>query len=98
VAARVARARAIARQRGVRANAEIPSSLLDELAPLTEGAVRMLDIALRTGSLSARGLHRCRRVARTIADLAGRDGPVGEEDIGLALQLRADPSAMGVLA
>ena len=98
VAARVARARAAARQRGVRANAEIPTSLLDELAPLTSGAVRMLDIALRTGSLSARGLHRCRRVARTIADLAGRDGPVGEEDIGLALQLRADPSAMGVLA
>jgi magnesium chelatase family protein len=98
VAARVARARAIARQRGVRANAEIPTSLLDELAPLAEGAVRMLDVALRTGSLSARGLHRCRRVARTIADLAGREGPVGEEDIGLALQLRADPSAMGVFA
>jgi magnesium chelatase family protein len=98
VAARVARARAIARQRGVRANAEIPTSLLDELAPLAEGAVRMLDVALRTGSLSARGLHRSRRVARTIADLAGREGPVGEEDIGLALQLRADPSAMGVFA
>jgi magnesium chelatase family protein len=98
VAARVARARVIARERGVRANAEIPTTRLDELAPLNDGARRMLDVALRTGSLSARGLHRCRRVARTIADLAGRDGPVGEEDIGLALQLRADPSAMGVCA
>jgi magnesium chelatase family protein len=97
VAGRVSEARSIARARGARANAEIPTALLDELAPLTPGAVRMLDLALRTGSLSARGLHRCRRVARTIADLAGRDGPVGEDDIGLALQLRADPSTMGVL-
>jgi predicted ATPase with chaperone activity len=56
----------------------------------------VLDHALRAGSLSARGLHRIRRVARTLADLAGRDdGPLGEEDVCLALQLRADP---GVLA
>jgi magnesium chelatase family protein len=98
VAARVARARAIAASRGVRANAEIPASRLDDLAPLTPGATRLLDVALRTGSLSARGLHRCRRVARTITDLAGRDGPAGEDDVGLALQLRADPTTMGVAA
>jgi magnesium chelatase family protein len=98
IAARVARARLVAAARGVRANAEIPADRLDELAPLSPGALRLLDIALRTGSLSARGLHRCRRVARTIADLAGRDGPLGEDDVGLALQLRADPTAMGVAA
>ena len=37
-------------------------------------------------------------VVRTLADLAGRDGPVGEEDLCLALQLRAEPSALGVAA
>jgi magnesium chelatase family protein len=98
VAARVARARAVAATRGVRGNAALPAGRLDEVAPLTPGASRLLDVALRTGSLSARGLHRCRRVARTIADLAGRDGPVGEEDVGLALQLRAEPQALGVAA
>ena len=98
VAARVARARRVAASRGLRANAEIPTARLDELVPLTGGALRLFDVALRTGSLSARGLHRCRRVARTIADLAGRDGPIAEEDVALALQLRADPAAMGVAA
>jgi len=98
VAARVARAREIAATRGVRSNAHVPAPRLDELAPLAPGALRLLDVALRTGSLSGRGLHRCRRVARTIADLAGREGPVSEEDVALALQLRAEPSAMGVAA
>src|SRR5439155_6044336 len=98
VAARVSTVRVLARQRGVRCNAEIPGSLLDDLAPVTPGALRMLDVALRTGSLSGRGLHRVRRVARTIADLAGREGTVTEEDIGLALQLRATPEAYGVAA
>jgi len=98
VAARVARAREIAGTRGVRCNADLPSPLLDELAPLAPGAVRLLDVALRTGSLSGRGLHRCRRVARTIADLAGREGLVSEEDVALALQLRAEPSTMGAAA
>jgi hypothetical protein len=30
-------------------------------------------------------------VARTIADLAGRDGPIEEEDVCTALVLRGDP-------
>jgi magnesium chelatase family protein len=98
VAARVARAREIARSRGVIANVDIPVKRFDELVPLSPGALRLFDLALRTGSLSARGLHRCRRVARTIADLAGRDGPLVEEDVALALQLRADPVTMGVAA
>jgi magnesium chelatase family protein len=95
VAARVATARERARQRGVRCNAELPGPRLDELAPVTPGALRMLDIALRVGSLTGRGLHRVRRVARTLADLAGAEGPVGEEHVGLALQLRADPEVLG---
>jgi magnesium chelatase family protein len=98
VAARVALARERARARGVRCNAELPANDLDELAPLAPEAVRLVDGALRAGSLSGRGLHRVRRVARTLADLAGRDGPVGAEDVGLALQLRAEPEALGVAA
>jgi magnesium chelatase family protein len=96
VAARVATARALAAERGVRANAELPGPRLDDLAPLVPGARRMLDVALRMGTLSGRGLHRVRRVARTLADLAGRDGSVREEDVGLALQLRADADVLGV--
>lgn len=98
VAARVAAARGRAAARGVRANAHLPATLLDDLAPVTADGRRLLEAALRSGSLSGRGLHRVRRVARTLADLAGRDGPVGEEDLCLALQLRAEPSALGVAA
>jgi hypothetical protein len=35
-------------------------------------------------------------VACTLADLAGREGPISEEDVGLALQLRAEPDVLGV--
>ena len=90
VAARVAGARARAESRGVRCNAELPAARLDELAPLAPGAGRLLEHRLRAGLLSARGLHRVRRVARTVADLGGAEGPLGEEHVCLALSLRAD--------
>ena len=90
VAARVGAARELARHRGVRCNAELPASGLDALAPLSPGAARVLEHRLRAGMLSARGLHRIRRVARTIADLAGSSDPVAEEHVCLALSLRAE--------
>ena len=90
VAARVAGARELARARGIRCNAELPGPLLDELAPLAPGAGRLLEQRLRSGLLSARGLHRVRRVARTVADLAGEPGPVAEDHVCLALGLRAE--------
>jgi magnesium chelatase family protein len=89
VAARVARARSLAAARGVRSNAELPGRLLDELAPLDGDATALLETRLRQGQLSARGLHRIRRVARTIADLGGWAGPVRAEDAYSALALRA---------
>jgi magnesium chelatase family protein len=100
VAARVAAARDVAfLARGVRCNAELPASRLDELAPLTAGARAILEAQLRRGRLSARGLHRIRRVSLTLADLGGRTGPIGEEDICAALVLRSDPfEAMAVPA
>ena len=42
------------------------------------------------GALSGRGLHRVRRVARTIADLAGAGDVVDEDHVCLALGPRAD--------
>ncbi|MCA1657061.1 MAG: ATP-binding protein, partial [Actinobacteria bacterium] len=93
VAARVAAARDVARVRGVRCNAELPAPRLDELAPLSPGASAILEHRLRAGLLSARGLHRIRRVARTIADLGGAPEVVGEEHVCLALSLRAELTA-----
>jgi magnesium chelatase family protein len=93
VAARVAAARARAARRGVPCNARIPGARLDDLAPLTPGARRLLETRLRQGRLSARGLHRVRRVARTVADLDGRLGPVDVDAVNLALALRIEPFA-----
>jgi magnesium chelatase family protein len=92
VAARVRAARELARQRGVRCNAQLVARDLDRWAPLTDGAARTLEVALRNGTLSGRGLHRVRRVARTLADLAGRDGPVADADVCAAIGMRTDPS------
>ncbi|HLH45952.1 MAG TPA: ATP-binding protein, partial [Acidimicrobiales bacterium] len=91
VAARVAAARAWAAGRGVDANARIPGDRLEGAVPLDGAARRLLEIRLRQGRLSARGLHRVRRVARTVADLAGHEGPVREQDLVTALALRAEP-------
>jgi len=98
VAARVAAARRLASERGVRCNAELPAEALDELAPLTPAARDVLEARLRQGRLSARGLHRVRRVARTLSDLGGRIGPIGEEDICGALILRSDPFPAQVIS
>ncbi len=90
VAARVAGARERARSRGVGCNAELPATVLDEVAPLTPAARAILEHRLRVGALSGRGLHRIRRVARTIADLAGAGTVVDEDHVCLALGLRAE--------
>ena len=93
VAARVAGARTCARARGVRSNSELPVAALDDVAPMRGSAAVLLEDALRAGSLTARGLHRVRRVARTIADLRG-DEHVSDEDVCLALQLRVEPALL----
>jgi magnesium chelatase family protein len=91
VAGRVRGARDRAQARGIRTNAQIPGSALDRLAPLSPEASRLLADSLARGKLSARGLHRVRRVALTIADLGGRDAPLGEDDVSAALHYRAEP-------
>ncbi|MGI8493017.1 MAG: YifB family Mg chelatase-like AAA ATPase [Acidimicrobiales bacterium] len=95
VAKRVAAARERARRRGVCANADLPASTLEDTVPLEREARRLLEVRLRQGRLSARGLHRVRRLARTVADLGGREGPVGADDVHTALALRGDPWEAG---
>lgn len=90
VAERVGRARAMARARGVTCNSLLRSTSLDELAPVESAARHVLEVRLRQGRLSARGLHRIRRVARTLADLAGRPGTILVDDVYAALALRAE--------
>ena len=96
VAARVAAARQMAASRGVVANAALPASRLDLIAPLSSGASRILEYRLRQGSLSGRGLHRIRRVARTLADLDGVDGPLDEAHVCGALELRVELAGLAV--
>jgi len=69
VTARVVAARRHARDRGVPANVALDATDLDRTAALDGPATDLLARHLRTGRLSARGLHRLRRMARTIADL-----------------------------
>ena len=88
VADRVAAARRRAADRGYPSNAAIPGSRLAELVPLAPEAAGLLETRLRQGRLSARGFHRIRRVARTLADLGGWPGPVRAADVHGALALR----------
>jgi magnesium chelatase family protein len=89
VAARVARVRALARGRGVPSNAVMSTRQLDEHAALDAAATRAVEAALADGRLSARGYNRVRAVARTLADLGGVAGPIGEGHLLSALLLRA---------
>jgi magnesium chelatase family protein len=94
VAARVARARAIALERTGVLNGALSRPQLDRAAPLTPDARRLLRDELERGRLTGRGYHRVRRVARTLADLE-RDPPdmVGVGHLQLALSLRTDVRA-----
>ncbi|HLX88609.1 MAG TPA: ATP-binding protein, partial [Acidimicrobiales bacterium] len=96
VAARVAAVRSVAAARGARCNAELSQEQLDRVARLTPDARRLVEHRLRSGRLSARGLVRVQRVARTIADLAAEgDDVVDEGAIAAALELRADVALLG---
>ncbi len=92
VRAHVRRARERAAARGVPVNARIAAHQLDELAPLSAGARAILGRELESGRLTGRGLHRVRRVARTIADLDDKDELVDEASVVMALSLRIDPT------
>jgi magnesium chelatase family protein len=85
---RVIAARALAHQRGGGPNSAIAVDELDRIAPLSTAARALLRRELEVGRLSGRGLHRVRRVARTIADLDAAAEVIGEAHVATALRLR----------
>lgn len=68
-----ARRRQIERQGATTPNSRLSGRQLDTLAPMSEEARTMLGQALTELGLSARAYDKIRRVARTIADMAGSD-------------------------
>jgi magnesium chelatase family protein len=91
---RVVAARQLALERGGCPNAAIAVDELDRLAPLSVAARAVLRRELELGRLSGRGLHRIRRVARTIADLDGAPEVVGEVHVAAALRMRTSLSSL----
>ncbi len=95
VAARVAAARALQRERFVRlgrpdlsSNAQAAGPLLEAIAAPDAAGTALLSDAARIMRLSARGYHRVLRVARTLADLAGAES-IGRSHLAEALAYRA---------
>ena len=72
---------------GVRSNAELPARLMSAHALPDRGGRGVLSKAVTRMGLSARGYDRVRKVARTIADLAG-DSEIGADAVAEALQFR----------
>ncbi|HEY4947066.1 MAG TPA: hypothetical protein VII19_04155, partial [Acidimicrobiales bacterium] len=81
-------ARARAAERGVHVNADLAGPRLTDDAPLSRGAAAIVERQIRSGALSARGLHRVHRLSRTIADLDGAGEVIGEPHVREALLLR----------
>ena len=86
---RVVEARQRQLHRAGRVNSQLTTPELRAAAALDHHGDRLLARAYETGQISARGHHRVLRVARTIADLAGRDR-VAAQDVAQALGLRMD--------
>ena len=84
-----ARARQVARHSGdgIMTNAELTPPLMAKYCAADQAALRVLRAAMTRMSLSARGYDRVRKVARTIADLAGEDR-ISADHIAEALQFR----------
>jgi len=87
---RVLAARAHAARRGHGPNSSLSAAQLDEVAPMSAAATDLLRVELDRGRLSGRGLHRIRRVARTVADLQGAPSEIEVAHVLVALQMRVD--------
>jgi magnesium chelatase family protein len=85
----VARARQASRHGadGILTNAELTAGLMAKHCAASGAALRVLRSAMSRMALTARGYDRVRKVARTIADLAG-DDEIGADAMAEALQFR----------
>jgi magnesium chelatase family protein len=72
---------------GIRTNTELTSAHMGRYCALDATGRRLLDTALVRMQLSARGYDRVRKVARTIADLAG-EASIAADHLAEALQFR----------
>lgn len=70
-------------------NAELPGSFLDEKMPLPISEERYLLRLVDKHEITMRGRDRIRRLAWTLADLAGKSQP-GEDEVAKALMLRGE--------
>jgi magnesium chelatase family protein len=68
-------------------NSQMSVEQIDRYCELRPGTRAFLERAVESLSLSARGVHRSLRVARTIADLDG-GGPLTREHVAEAIQYR----------
>jgi magnesium chelatase family protein len=100
VAARVAQARAIQRQRfadldhpDLRTNSQADGTILETIAALDAAGTSLIRDAADAMNLSARGYHRVLRVARTIADLDGKD-MISRLHLAEALSYRQKPAGL----
>jgi magnesium chelatase family protein len=71
----------------LRTNAEVEGELLDKVAAPDTAGTNLLADAATALKLTARGYHRVLKVARTIADLAGKE-TVGRIHIAEAISYR----------
>ncbi len=84
---RIEQARAIQQGRGFY-NSRIPSRLLRKLCALDDAGERTLEMAVRRMGLSVRAHDRILKVARTVADLDGRDAVLAKH-LAEAVQYRS---------
>jgi magnesium chelatase family protein len=89
VQARVLAIREVSMQRQGVLNGRLSGPELDRYAPVSAEGTRLLRDELETGRLTGRGLHRIRRVARTLADRDGRHDEIPAHHVAAALALRA---------
>ena len=99
VALRVAKARVLQQQRfmslgqpALRLNAEADGRILETIAVLDQPGLTLLRDAADAINLSARGYHRVLRVARTIADLDGKE-LISRLHLAEALSYRQKPTS-----
>jgi magnesium chelatase family protein len=77
------RARARAKRTGVLLNKDIPPNRIFECLGLPSDRAELLVTRIISNNVSTRSLLRCLRVARTVADIGGRD-IIDEEDLKVA--------------